>query len=198
MGILNVSGFTHQWSLIQTHHFFQIHSMTHGHTGSQTFPNITNSLLWSARHREITLPGRTAICVVWSLFFYTCYLTDNFFLGGGHKYRSPQEFYPHMHWLLDNTQGVRNPCICQYCDPSRSQKQINKTFPLPPHKESAKGPRGPKKHKQTRKLQGPKGVTVKRGLIINRNSITSGPVTTLGDGWQKHKFIGYKTSHPFQ
>jgi len=127
-----------------------------------------------------------------------CDLTDNLFLGGGPTYRSPHEFYPHMHWLLDNARGVIKPCICRYCDPSRSQKQVNEIFPLPPHKESTKGPKGPRRHEQTKKLRGPKGVTIKRGYIINRNSITSGPVTTLGGRWRKHKSIGYKTSHPFQ
>ncbi|KAF9788031.1 hypothetical protein BJ322DRAFT_600464 [Thelephora terrestris] len=122
---------------------------------------------------------------------------DHYLCGGKYKYRSPQEFYPHLHWLLDNARGVKHPCICQYCDQGRSQEEINQIFPLPPHKKSSQGPKGPK-NKKTKKHQGPKGVTTRRGMILNRNSITTGPVTALRDGWQEDKFIGYKTSHPFR
>jgi hypothetical protein len=130
------------------------------------------------------------------IFLYMQCATD-VFLGGKYKYRSPQEFYPHLHWLLDNARGVKHPCICQYCDQGRSQEEINQIFPLPPHKKSSQGPKGPK-NKKTKKHQGPKGVTTRRGMIFNRNSITTGPVTALRDGWQEDKFIGYKTSHPFR
>ena len=122
------------------------------------------------------------------------------FSGGEHVYRSPQEFYPHLHWLLENAQGVSNQCICQYCDPSRTQQQINMIFPLPPCKENPKGPRGPKKHMKTRKHKGPKGITIQRGMLANRNSITTGPVVALGCYGEKQKIvnIGHKTSHPFR
>ena len=125
-------------------------------------------------------------------------LTDIFCPGGEHKYRSPQEFYPHLHWLYNNARGVKDPCICQYCDNSRSQEEINKIFYLPPHKESAKGPRGLKKNKQKGKPHGPKGVTIRRAYVVNRNSITSGPVISTESGRQEQKLIGYKTSHPFR
>jgi len=122
---------------------------------------------------------------------------DYYLCGGHHKYRSPQEFYPHVHWLLDNARGARTQCICQYCDPSRSQEEINKIFPLPPSKESVKQSRGMKSQKQTRKVKGPKGVTSKRGLQVNRNSITTGPLVTLGHDWRGYKVIGHERSHPF-
>lgn len=135
---------------------------------------------------------------VWYVLSSTYVTSLTTLSGGSSKYRSPQEFYPHLHWLLNNAQGGGKPCICQYCDPSRSQEQINEIFYLPPGKESTKHPRSPNKHKNTRKLKGPKGVTSKRGLIINRNSITTGPLTTLGCGLENHKIIGYKRSHPFR
>jgi len=127
-------------------------------------------------------------------------ITHHLFSGGERDYRSPQEFYPHLHWLLENAQGVSNPCICKYCDTSRTQEQINKIFPLPPSKENPKGPRGPKKQMKGRKHQGPKGVTIQRGMVANRNSITTGPVTTLGCYGEGQKVIniGHKTSHPFR
>jgi len=118
-------------------------------------------------------------------------------LSGRHKaYRSPQEFYPHLHWLLSSAQGGEEPCICKYCS-GRSQKEINKIFPLPPCKEGTKHPKSPNKHQQTRRLKGPRGVTSKRGLTINRNSITTGPLATLGHGSGSCKTIGYRRSHPF-
>ena len=51
-----------------------------------------------------------------------------------------------------------------------------------------------------RKHQGPKGVTIQRGMVTNRNSITTGPVEILrhyGKG-QRVVNIGHKTSHPFR
>ena len=130
--------------------------------------------------------------------FPSTYGTSLTTLSGGHSdYRSPLEFYPHLHWLLNNAQGVEKPCICQYCDPSRSQKEINKIFYLPPCREATKHPRSANKHQKARKLKGPKGVTSKRGLIFNRNSIMTGPLTTLGHSSENHKIIGYKSSHPF-
>jgi len=122
---------------------------------------------------------------------------DNYLSGGAHKYRSPLEFYPHLHWLCNIAQGVKDQCICQYCDHSRSQEEINKIFYLPPQKESTKGPRGTGKIKQPRRSQGLKGVTVQRGYVINRNSITSGPVMSLESGRQEQKLIGHKTNRPF-
>lgn len=135
---------------------------------------------------------------MWYVLFSSTWFTKlTFHLGGKHKYRSPQEFYPHLHWLFNNAQGVKDPCICQYCDPGRSQEEINKIFYLPPHKESTKGPRESKNSKQGRKLHGPRGVTMQRGYVVNRNSITSGPVTSLGGGQQEQRMIGYKTNHLF-
>jgi len=122
---------------------------------------------------------------------------DHYLYGGKHKYRSPQEFYPHLHWLLNNARGVKEPCKCQYCDNTRSQEEINDIFPPPPHKKSSQGPRGPR-NKETKKHRGPKGVTTRRGMVFNRNSLTTGPVTALRDSWQEDKCIGYKTSHPFR
>lgn len=124
---------------------------------------------------------------------------DHYLCGGEHKFRSPQEFYPHLHWLLDNARGVKKPCLCQYCS-GETQDHVNKIFPLPPHRESPPGPKGPKNNnkKAPIKLRQPKGVTTKRGLIYNRNSITTGPVTSLRGNWQEDKFLGYKTSHPFR
>ncbi|KAF9790947.1 hypothetical protein BJ322DRAFT_1216507 [Thelephora terrestris] len=122
---------------------------------------------------------------------------DHYLYGGKHNYRSPQEFYPHLHWLLENAQGTKKPCICQYCDHDRSQEEINEIFPLPPHKKSSQGSRGPRNNK-TKKKQGPRGVTTRRGMIFNRNSITTGPVTALRNGWREDKFVGYRTSHPFR
>jgi len=122
---------------------------------------------------------------------------DYYLCGGKHKYRSPSEFYPHVHWLLEKARGGQGQCICQYCDSSRPQEEINKIFPLPPSKESAKQSRRTKSQKQTKKVKGPKGVTSKRGLVVNRNSITTGPLATLGHNWQGHKVIGHKRSHPF-
>jgi len=40
-------------------------SMTHGHTGLQTSPEVTNSSLWSAQHKEMTFQGGITIYVVW-------------------------------------------------------------------------------------------------------------------------------------
>ena len=148
----------------------------------------------SGTERKTSQKGFLSIWYVFSSTYATLLTT----LLGGHKYRSPQEFYPHLHWLLNNARGGEEPCICQYCDPSRTQKEINKIFYLPPSKESTKHPQSPNKHQQTRKLRGPKGVTSKRGLIINRNSIMTGPLTTLGRGLENHKIIGYKKSHPFR
>ena len=131
-------------------------------------------------------------------FFLSCVQPCSpFLLGGDHTYRSPHEFFPHMLWLLNRAQGIDDKCICKYCDHSRTQKKINEIFPLPPCKEGPKGPRGVKKHQKTRKLQGPKGVTSQRGMVMHRNSITTGPVTTLGYDRQRLKIIGFKTSHPF-
>ena len=138
------------------------------------------------------------LCGVFFFLFSTHNLINPFFLGGPHKFRSPQEFYPHMHWLIDNTQGVRKKCICQYCDSSRTQKEINKIFPLPPCKTSPKGPTGPKKHQETRKLQAPRGVTTQRVMVRNRNSITTGPVSTLEHGRQKQRIVGFQRDDPFQ
>jgi hypothetical protein len=83
MGILDVSGFTYQWKLTPTCHFVQIHSVTHGHTGSQTFPRIINSLLWIVRLREVLLPGKITISVVCFSFFLLCatLLTISFQVG---------------------------------------------------------------------------------------------------------------------
>jgi hypothetical protein len=41
--------------------------------------------------------------------------------GGRSVFRSPEEFAPHLIWLMT---GRKTPCICQYCDRSRSQKTI--------------------------------------------------------------------------
>lgn len=122
---------------------------------------------------------------------------DHYLYGGKHVYRSPHEFYPHLHWLLDNARGVRKECLCKYCS-GKSQKEVGEIFPLPPNKKSPKGPRGPRSKKETRKIQHPKGVTTRRGLVFNRNSITTGPVTSLRDNWQEDRSIGYKTSRPFR
>ena len=178
--------------------------MTHGPIRLQTFPRTTNSFSKSARIGGRIIPNMITIYVVGpplSLPSPPVYnIAHDLFLGGEHEYRSPQEFYPHLHWLLENAQGVSNKCICKYCDPSRTQKEINKIFPLPPCKENPKGPRGPKNPMKTRKHRGPKGVTTQRGMVANRNSITTGPVATLGYYGEEQKIIniGYKTSHPFR
>lgn len=144
---------------------------------------------WSSKER---------LLFVWCVLFSPTCVPNWLLLGGQHKYRSPQEFYPHLHWLYRSAQGVKGPCICQYCDHSKSQEEINKIFYLPPHRESTKGPRGLKKVKQTRKLRGPKGATTQRAIVKNRNSITTGPVTSLGGSRKENcKLIGYSTSHPF-
>ena len=143
------------------------------------------------------IQGRIITYLVCFFFFYIQCITDIFYSGGKHKYRSPQEFYPHLHWLLDNARGVRKPCICQYCDHTRSQEEINNIFPLPPHKKSSQGPRGTR-NKKVKKHQCPKGVTTRRGMVFIRNSIITGPVTSLRDNWQEDKSIGYRLSHPFQ
>ena len=122
----------------------------------------------------------------------------HFFSGGEHDYRSPQEFYPHMHWLLENAQGVNKPCICKYCDPSRTQEQINAIFPLPPCRKTTKKHRSPKTHQKTRKHQRPKGVTSQREMVTIRNSITTGLVTTPRHHGDRQKVIGHKTSNPFR
>ena len=127
----------------------------------------------------------------------TCGTSLTTLSGRDKAYRSPQEFYPHLHWLLNSARGDEEPCICQYCS-GRSQKAINKIFYLPPCKEGTKHTKSPNKHRQTRRLKGPKGVTSKRGLIINRNSIMTGPLATLGHGSMNYKTIGYRRSHPFQ
>ena len=172
--------------------------MTHGHTGLQTFPRIINSLLWGARQGETILQEKITTCVVCFFLSSVYNFADHFFSGGNYDYRSPQEFYPHMHWLLKSTQGVEEKCICKHCNHPTNQRDINKIFWLPPHKESPKGPTGPKKNKKTRKLQAPRGVTSQRGMVMNRNSITTGPVATLGYEGQMQKAIGFKTSHPFR
>jgi len=126
-------------------------------------------------------------------------VTDHFHSGGAQRYRSPQEFFPHMLWMLNTTQQINGKCICKYCDKSRSQKEIDEIYPLPPHKEYTGGPPGPKKHNKTqRRQQGTKGVTIKRALFINRNSITTGPLATPGPSRPGQKTIGFETSYPFR
>ena len=126
-------------------------------------------------------------------------ITDCFFSGGAQRYRSPQEFFPHMLWMLNTTQQINGKCICKYCDKSRSQKEIDEIYPLPPHKGYPKGPAGPKKHKNTRRRQqGPRGVTIQRTLVQIRNSITTGPLATSGPSRPGQKNIGFGTSHPFR
>ena len=126
-----------------------------------------------------------------------CNVTDYLFPGGHKKYRSPEEFFPHLLWLLNKAQGINGECICQYCS-NNNQTQINKIFPLPPRKEYPKGPRGAKKHKKTRRPQGPRGVTYRRVLVQNRNSITTRPATTLEYQMCGQRTIGYGIIHPFQ
>lgn len=193
---LIVSCSTHHWNLTLTFCSLQLYSMTHGQTGLQTFLRITNSLLWSGRLGQLVLLGKITICVVCFFFLPSvCGPANHFFSGGSKRYRSPQEFYPHMHWLLNNTRGE---CICKHCDHTRSQKEIDKIFHLPPHKESPKGPIGPKKHKRTKKPKAPRGVTSQREMVINRNSITTGTVSTLQHDRQEQRIIGFRRSHPFK
>jgi len=130
------------------------------------------------------------------LFFFLPHdITEYFLLGGPHKYRSPEEFFPHMLWLLNHDQGTYVECICQYCDGKKTQKQINEIFPLPPRKEYPTGPRGPKQ-KKTGGTQDPKGITYRRVLVQNRNSITTRPATALE--YHGQRIIGHGTIHPFQ
>ena len=137
------------------------------------------------------------LCGVFFFIPSICSLTDGFFSGGKNKYRSPQEFYPHLHWLFDNARGVHNPCICQYCDPQKSQVEINERFPLPPNKPSTSSPKGPSNPKRKGKSQRQRGVTFKRGLTQIRNSITTGPVISPRDS-REQKVIGYGTIRPSQ
>jgi len=198
MGTLNVSGLIHWGKLTPTRYFLQTCSMIHGHTRSQGFLTTTNSLLWRERLGKMVPLGGTTTCVVCFSPSIVFTLTDYLFPGGDHRYRSPQEYYPHLHWLLDNAGGVNKPCICQYCDSDRTQQQINQIYPLPPQKESPKGPSAPKKQKKTRKAKNPRGVTSKRGLVMNRNSITTGPLFTLGPRGQNCGTIGHRRSRPMQ
>jgi hypothetical protein len=118
-------------------------------------------------------------------------------IGGKKDYRSPVEFYPHLHWLLNSAQGINNPCICKCCGTKTKHKVIKKTFPLPPCKgRPTKESRGPKKSRQTRKLKKPRGFTGLKVITKNRNSYTTGPMITQGQGGQK--VIGHTTSHPFR
>ena len=160
------------------------------------FPGNYKLFVRGRNAKEDILPRKDCyLCgMLFIYFFLPCGITDCIFSGGHRKFRSPEEFFPHMLWLLNKAQGIDGDCICQYCG-DKTQTEINKIFPLPPRKEYPKGPKGPKRCKKTRRPQGPRGVTYQRVLIQNRNSIMTRPATTLEMDGQRN--IGYGIIHPF-
>ncbi|GBE81099.1 hypothetical protein BKA93DRAFT_820783 [Sparassis latifolia] len=88
-----------------------------------------------------------------------------------HVFRSPEEFTPHLKWLMRGSpmKDGRRDCHCKYCDPSRTQTEISRE--LHHKKDGGGGRKGGGKRKDgtrgTKKSQFPSDIPFKDYTKLN-------------------------------